>query len=146
MINVTVINSFKNIDKKRILLYVIIYFLIGVIMNAIGKELEIAKFNNWWQIITCYVLYMVPISIALRDYSVFNQYAYGLIAMSVLEFGGYALETSYVYPNNLVIQYFGPYTFALGMSLFFALYFPLGNWLIDLIFSTLFSKKIEKNS
>jgi len=48
--------------------------------------------------------------------------------MALLEFGGYALETSYAYPNNLLDQLFNERNFSLGMALFFALYFPLGNW------------------
>ncbi|WP_245963002.1 hypothetical protein [Ulvibacter antarcticus] len=133
-------SKFKDLTVIEILVYVVFFSATGFIMNTIGQEFEIAKFNNWWQVFTCYILYMVPVAILIRDYSVFNQYAYGLVAMGVLEFAGYALETSYVYPNNILIQYFGPYTFALAMSLFFALYFPFSNWLIKLINDRLLAK------
>ena len=110
-------------------------------MNAFGAYVEIAKFTFWWQIITCYVLYMIPISILLRGYPFFTQYAYGLAAMGFLEFGGYALNTSYIYPDNILDQWFGPHTFALGMALFFDLYFPVGNYFVNNIYVLLDHKK-----
>ncbi|WP_289644645.1 hypothetical protein [Maribacter aestuarii] len=131
-----------NVDSKLILIYCVVYFLWGMIMNWFGTQMEIAKFTYWWQVVTCYLLYMVPISLLLRKLPFHTQYAYGLIAMGLLEFGGYALETSYAYPNNLLDQFFGLRTFALGMALFFALYFPLGNWLVEKIYHTVFRKKI----
>ena len=88
------IHPFNNINKKQLFIYIVVYFIFGVIMNFIGQKFEIAKFTFWWQIITCYILYMIPISILLREYPFFSQYAYGLVAMGFLEFGGYALKTS----------------------------------------------------
>lgn len=127
-------SKFK-VDKKLILLYCLVYFLWGLGMNWFGSEMEIAKFTYWWQVITCYILYMVPISLLLRNLPFHMQYAYGLVAMALLEFGGYYFETSYAYPNNLVDQLFGIRNFALGMALFFALYFPLGNWAVAKIYN-----------
>lgn len=126
-----------SVEKKRLLIYMALYFLWGLAMNWIGQVFEIAKFTYWWQIITCYILYMVPISILLRPFPLLTQYAYGLIAMGILEFLGYALGTSYIYPNNILDQLFGPHVFALGMTLFFGWYFPLGNWAVDRLFTRL---------
>jgi hypothetical protein len=109
-------------------------------MNWFGTVMEIARFTYWWQVITCYILYMVPISLLLRNRPFHEQYAYGLIAMGFLEFGGYALQTSYAYPDNLLDKFFGGRTFALGMALFFALYFPAGNWLVGKIYDRIFPK------
>ena len=108
-------------------------------MNWIGMELSIARFTYWWQVITVYVIYMVPISLLLRGLPVHMQYAYGLIAMGLLEFSGYALGSSYAYPENLLDQYFSIRNFSLAMSLFFAWYFPLGNWGVVKIYDLLFS-------
>jgi len=83
---------------------------------------------------------MVPISIILREYRFFNQYAYGLVAMGFLEFMGYWLQTSYVYPDNMLDQLFQPQNFSLGMALFFGLYFPAGNWLVKRVHDLLFTK------
>jgi F0F1-type ATP synthase membrane subunit a len=129
-----IIQKFRSIEPKRILIYVLVYFLWGLLMNWIGQQLEIAKFTYWWQVITTYLLYMIPISILLRGYTFFTQYAYGLVAMGLLEFGGYALRTSYIYPDNILEQWFGPHTFALGMALFFALYFPVGNYVVNRVY------------
>jgi len=127
-----------NVDIRLILIYVVIYFAWGMAMNAFGKKMKIAKFTYWWQVITCYILYMVPISLLLRNLPFHAQYAYGLVAMGFLEFGGYALKSSYAYPNNILDKTFSPQNFSLGMALFFALYFPAGNWLVGKIYTTIF--------
>lgn len=120
--------------------YCIVYFLWGLGMNWFGAEVEIARFTFWWQVITCYILYMVPISLVLRGLPFHMQYAYGLIAMGLLEFGGYALETSYAYPENIIDQWFNARNFSLAMALFFALYFPLGNWGVARIHKMVFKR------
>lgn len=129
------------VDKKLILIYCLVYFFWGLGMNWFGTTIEIARFTFWWQVITCYILYMVPISLLLRNLPFHRQYAYGLIAMCLLEFGGYTFETSYAYPNNLIDQFFGKRNFSLVMALFFALYFPLGNWGVEKIYNSLFKPK-----
>lgn len=130
--------------KKLVLTYIIVYFLWGLGMNKFGTQMEIARFSHWWQVITCYILYMVPISILLKNHTFFNQYAYGLVAMGILEFMGYWLQTSYVYPDNSIEQLFNPQNLSLGMALFFALYFPTGNWLVEKIYNAIF--KTKKNT
>lgn len=129
-----------SVDKKLILVYVIIYFIWGMAMDTFGATVEIAKFTYWWQVITCYIFYMIPISLLLRGLPFHMQYAYGLIAMCLLEFGGYALQTSYAYPNNILDQLFNIRNFSLGMALFFALYFPLGNMLVEKVYNLIFKK------
>ena len=130
-----------TVDKRLLAIYLIVYFLWGLGMNEFGKALEIARFTFWWQVITVYLLYMVPISLILRHYAFFKQYAYGLVAMGLLEFSGYLLETSYAYPDNLMDQWLGIRNFSLAMSLFFALYFPLGNWGVQKIYHMVFGKR-----
>jgi hypothetical protein len=126
------------VDKRLVFLYIIIYLLWGTAMNNFGAYMEIAKFTYWWQILTVYGVYMIPISLLLRKLPFHTQYAYGLVAMGLLEFGGYLLQSSYAYPDNLMDQYLNIRNFSLGMALFFALYFPLGNagvaWVYKLIF------------
>ena len=134
----TQLQTLKSTPKTLLLTYIVIYFGWGLGMNQFGAEMEIARFSYWWQVITCYILYMVPISILLKEYSFFNQYAYGLVAMGILEFLGYWLQTSYAYPNNILDQLFNPQNFSLGMALFFALYFPAGNWLVAKVHRLIF--------
>ena len=129
------------VDGRLLLLYIIIYFLWGLGMNEVGKRLEIAQFTYWWQVITVYLIYMIPISLLLRGLPFHMQYAYGLVAVGFLEFGGYLFETSYAYPGNLLDNLFGIRNFSLAMALFFALYFPLGNWGVQKLYTALFSGK-----
>lgn len=124
-----------QVDKRLLAVYVVLYFAWGMGMDWFGATVQIATFTYWWQVITVYLLYMIPISLVLRGLPFHMQYAYGLIAMGLLEFGGYALETSIAFPNNILDQFFGERNFALAMALFFALYFPLGNWAVSKIYS-----------
>lgn len=130
-----------SVDKRLIFLYCAIYFPWGLMMNKFGMTVEIAKFTYWWQVITCYILYMVPISLLLRGLPFHTQYAYGFVAMGLLEFAGNGLETSYAYPNNLIDQFFGIRNYSLALALFFGLYFPLGNWGVGKIYSLIFKKE-----
>ena len=130
-----------TVDKRLVTTYVIVYFLWGMLMNWFGMQVGIAKFTYWWQVVTCYILYMVPISLLLRGLPIHAQYAYGLVAMGLLEFGGYALKTSYAYPNNLLDQLFNERNFSLAMALFFALYFPVGNWAVEKIYRFIFKRQ-----
>ena len=132
-----------NVDKKLIAIYVIIYVVWGFAMNEFGQIVEIAKFTYWWQVLTVYVLYMIPISLLLRKLPFHMQYAYGLIAMALLEFGGYAMQSSYAYPDNLLDQAFNIRNFSLGMALFFALYFPAGNWLCEKVHQLIFKDDMQ---
>ncbi|WP_149303178.1 hypothetical protein [Pareuzebyella sediminis] len=134
-----------QVDRKLIATYCIVYFIWGLFMNWFGTQLEIAKFTYWWQVITCYIVYMVPISMLLRRLPYHMQYAYGLVAMGLLEFGGYFFETSYAYPGNMIEEFFGIRNFALAMALFFALYFPLGNWGVGKIYRILFQRTDAEN-
>ncbi len=131
-----------QVDARLIVLYCLVYFTWGMLMDWFGTQVEIARFTYWWQVITVYILYMVPISLLLRKLPFHAQYAYGLIAMGLLEFGGYALQSSYAYPDNLLDQFFNIRNFSLGMALFFALYFPLGNWGVGRIYKALFRKEV----
>ena len=130
-----------DVDPKLIVLYCVIYFVWGMIMDKFGQTVEIARFTYWWQVITCYIVYMVPVSLLLRKLPFHAQYAYGLVSMGLLEFGGYAMRSSYAYPDNLLDQFFSPQNFALGMALFFALYYPLGNWGVGKIYKLIFGKE-----
>jgi hypothetical protein len=137
----TQITKLKKTPLSLYLVYLLIYVPWGFGMDAFGTWAEIAKFNHWWQVLTCYGLYMIPISVLLKGRPFIEQYAYGLIAMGLLEFGGYYFETSYAYPNNIVEEIFGTRNFALGMALFFAVYFPVGNWTVQKLHG-LFLKKV----
>ncbi len=117
-------------DPGLLAIYVIIYLLWGILMHNFGIYAKIARFKHWWQIITCYVLYMIPVSLLLREFAWYEQYAYGLFFMGILEFSGYTIRSSVAYDNNILDRFFGERNFSLAMTLFFASYFPLGNWIV----------------
>tara|TARA_R110002049_G_scaffold256629_1_gene432078 strand:+ start:6733 stop:7167 length:435 start_codon:yes stop_codon:yes gene_type:complete len=132
-----------SVDKRLIAIYVIIYFTWGMGMDFFGATMEIARFTYWWQVITVYLFYMIPISLLLRKLPFHAQYTYGLVTMCLLEFGGYAFESSYAYPNNLIDQFFNIRNFSLAMALFFALYYPAGNWLAGKVYFLIFKREAE---
>ncbi len=133
-------NEKLKVDRKLILVYMIVYAAWGIGMNYFGTWMEIARFTYWWQIITCYILYMIPVSLLLRGLPFHAQYAYGLVAMGLLEFGGYAIRSSYASPDNILDKIFSPQNFSLGMALFFALYFPAGNWIVEKVYAAVVKK------
>ena len=125
-------------DFRLIAIYIVVYFCWGMLMNAFGKWTKIARFKYWWQVITCYVFYMIPVSLLLKDLVWYQQYAYGLFFMGILEVLGYSLKTSIVYDHNMLDKIFTRTNFALCMTLFFASYFPIGNWLVGRIYEWIF--------
>lgn len=137
------LSALKAVSARRWLLYGTVYFIAGLIMNSFGKMMQIAEFGHWWQVFTCYVLYLVPCSLLVRDRGLFDQYLFGLLALGILEFLGYSLETSYAYEGNILDALFGVRTFALSMTLFFAVILPAGNVGLARLESLLFSESPE---
>ena len=118
-----------DVPKRLWLAYVLVYIPLGFTMNAIGQYMEIAMFANWWQVLTCYGLYLIPASILCRDKPMFDQYLSGLLILGLLEICGYAFETSIAFPGNMIDTILGERNFSLAMTLFFAALIPSGNWL-----------------
>lgn len=112
---------------RLIALYLAVYLPVGFFMNGVGQALEIAEFANWWQVLTCYGLYMVPCSLLIRHRHWFDQYLFGLLALGLLELAGYSLGTSIAHPGNVLDAVFTERNFALSMVLWFGLYLPAGN-------------------
>ena len=108
--------------------YVLLYIPAGFVMNSVGQVTEIAMFANWWQVLTCYGLYLIPASLLWRHRSWFDQYLWGLLVLGVLEILGYALGTSIAFTGNILDSILGERSFALAMTLFFAGIIPLGNF------------------
>ncbi len=122
-------NLIQNLPatKRQYKIYVILYLVMGLTMNKIGRYFEIASFLSWFQVVTCYVFYLVPASLLVRRYSPFQQYLYGLLTLAPLELLGYSLGTSYAYPNNIIDKILGERNFTLAMVVFFGVILPLGN-------------------
>ena len=104
-----------------------LYLAVGFLMNEVGRLAQIAEFSQWWQVLTCYGLYMVPCSLLVRHRHWFDQYLFGLLALGLLELAGYSLGTSIAHPGNVLDADFTERNFSLSMVLWFGLYLPAGN-------------------
>jgi hypothetical protein len=131
--------DFAAAPRRLFVLYSVTYLLAGLAMNTIGKVLRIAEFVTWYQVFTCYVLYLVPASLLVRHRTFFDQYLFGLLTLAPLELGGYALGTSRAFEGNILDRVLGPRNFALAMVVFFGWILPLGNravaWLDGRLFA-----------
>ena len=116
-----------RVSPKTLAVYIGLYIPIGFVMNGIGQAAEIAEFANWWQVLTCYGLYLIPCSLVIRHRSHWDQYLFGVFMLGLLETLGYALGTSIAHEGNIIDQILGPRNFALAMSLWFGIYLPAGN-------------------
>ena len=96
-------------------LYLLVSLFLGLAMNALGHVLCIAHFRFWWQVVTCYWGFVVPVALLVRRRSAWDQLAWGLAAMIPLELVGYGLGTSVACEGNLVDRVLGPHDFALFM-------------------------------
>ena len=121
---------------KEITLYIILFLATGFAMNALGKKLQIAWFANWWQVVTCYGVYLIPCALFIRNLSFFQQYLHGLFFLALLEFPAYAIGSSVIAENNYIDIVFSRANFTLFMVIFFAAYLPLANRFIRLITTT----------
>ena len=116
--------------RRQYLLYFLVFAIWGNISNAAGQYLEIARFGHYFQVYTCYVLYLVPCSLLVRDRSTFEQYDYGVFFLAPLELLGYGLHTSIAYDHNLFDMVLGERNFSLAMCVFFGIIPPIGNTIV----------------
>ena len=109
---------------------VAVFLVMGVVMNALGKALHIAEFVMWWQVASCYLLYVLPLALAVRGLPVVEQYAWCVLTMAPLELVAYTLGTSKAHPGNIIDRVLGERNFTLAMVLFCALLPMMGNALV----------------
>jgi hypothetical protein len=135
--------------------YLVFYFIWGTCMNQVGKFLGIAQFTYWWQVITCYCICMVPVSILIRDKSFWMQYVFGVVAIAPIEFLGYMNHTSIalnivengntlVNEGNMLANIVDIKNFSLIMTMFFGLYYPMGNIMVSAVYKLLQRIRIIK--
>jgi hypothetical protein len=115
-------------DRTTYLIYTLFYIPTGFFMNAMGQFFQIGEYAHWWQVFTCYGLYLIPASLLVRHRSYFDQYLSGLLIIAILELPAYSLGTSIAHPNSILDQYLTPRNYTLFMTVFFAGFIPLGNW------------------
>ena len=129
-----------RVSPRTLTLYVTIYLTAGFIMNGFGKAMAIAEFGHWWQVLTCYGVYLIPCSLYVREKSAFDQYLYGLLFLGVLEMLGYSFGTSIAHPGNILDVVLTERNFSLAMTLFFAVIPPVGNWGVAAVEALVFGR------
>lgn len=95
--------------------YLPVALALGMAMNALGHLLCLAYFKYWWQVVTCYWGYVVPVALLLRRRSTVNQLGWGTVSMIPLELVGYGLGTSLPCPGNAIETILGVRNFSLAM-------------------------------
>ncbi len=120
--------------------YLPVALVLGLCMNGLGHLLCIAYFKHWWQVVTCYWGYVVPVALLIRTRSAWDQLAWGVVAMVPLELAGYGFGTSVACPGNAVETLFGPRNFSLVMI---AICGPLP-WLVNAIAARLRGRSSPK--
>ena len=131
-----------QVSRIELLVYALLYFAVGMVMNTFGKLTHIAEFGHWWQVITCYDLYLVPASLLVRHRRPADQYLWGLLVIGVLEVLGYGLGTSIAHDGNILDVIFGRRNFTLVMTLFFASYIPLGNLIVARVMEAIGAERV----
>ncbi|HVZ73604.1 MAG TPA: hypothetical protein VHJ20_14595 [Polyangia bacterium] len=119
------IRRLRETPVKRWVLYFVVYCSVGSFLQLMSPQLRIAAFRHDWQVFTLYGLYLVPLSILLRERSWHVQYAYAVVAIAPCDVVGFALGTSFAYPGNVIEHVFGPRSFTLVFVLLAGV-IPLG--------------------
>lgn len=96
-------------------LYLPLSLLVGACMNGLGHLLCVAYFAHWWQVVTCYWGYVVPVALLIRSRRNWDQLAWGVVSMVPLELAGYGLGTSVACPGNAIEALLGSRNFSLAM-------------------------------
>ncbi len=123
-------SAFREIQQspwQLLLLYAFVYFCWGMAMDQFGQWARIAQFKYWWQVLTVYVLYLAPISVACHRSSWTTQYLVGVLALAPIELVGYRIGSSIAHDGNILDAILGPRNFTLAMTIFFGTYIPIGN-------------------
>jgi hypothetical protein len=138
----TLARSLFRIPVRLWGLYLVVYCTAGGILQALSPHLKIAAFYHDWQVFTLYGLFLVPLSLLLRDRPWHLQYAYAVTAIAPIDVIGFALGTSIAYPGNVIERAFGERSFTL-VFVILAGWMPLaGNLLVAKLEGLLFDRKL----
>lgn len=130
-----------RISPRLFAVYATFYLVWGLVMNSIGHTAQIAWFAHWWQVFTCYVVYLVPMSLLVRDKNWIDQYAYGVVILAPLEIVGYRIGSSIAADNNILDMILGERNFTLAMSVFFGIIPPIGNFVASSLYRKIFGEE-----
>ncbi len=117
--------------RRRLVLSALVFVAMGVVMNAAGHALSIAWFRSWWQVIPCYLGYVLPLALIVRGSPVGAAWRTCVLAFIPLELIGYAIGTSVVADGNMIAKLMGPHNFTLVMVLIVSPVPLVGNAIVD---------------
>ena len=117
--------------RQTLLVSLVVFLGLGVAMNAAGHALSIAWFKSWWQIVPCYLGYVLPLALLLRPLPLLERWRLSVLAFIPLELVGYAIGTSVIAPDNVIAAVVGPHNFTLAMVLLVSPTPLLGNAAVD---------------
>ncbi len=126
----TLLSRWRETPLRTWILYAILYATVGLMNQRLGQHWHIAEFRHDWQVLTCYVLYLVPWSLAVRRFGPADQFVWGMLCLALIEIPGYAIGSSIAHPGNLLDQWFGERNFTLLMTVGFAAFLPAGNLVV----------------
>jgi hypothetical protein len=117
--------------RRRLAVSATVFLALGFAMNALGHLLSIAWFKHWWQVIPCYLGYVLPLALVVRGSSTWTAWRTSVLAFIPLELVGYALGSSVVADDNIIAALLGPHNFTLAMVLVVSPTPLLGNAIVD---------------
>jgi hypothetical protein len=109
----------------------VVFVALGVVMNGLGHALSLAWFRHWWQVLPCYLGYVLPLALLVRDRPLATAWTTSILAFIPLELCGYALGTSVIADDNVIARLLGPHNFTLAMVLLVSPTPIAGNALVD---------------
>jgi len=108
-----------------------VFLCIGVLMNSFGQWAHIAEFRYSWQIVTCYLGFVVPLALFVRGLPLPLQYCVCVTAFIPLEVGGYAIGSSIAFDGNVFEAVFGLRNFTAVMVAGVAFIPPIGLKIVE---------------
>lgn len=123
--------------RRRLVVSALVFLALGFVMNAVGHVLSIAWFKHWWQVVPCYLGYVLPLSLLLRGTPLAPAWRASILAFIPLELVGYAIGTSVVADGNIIASLLGAHNFTLVMVLLVSPTPLVGTWLVDRILPVL---------
>lgn len=128
------LTGLTSVSRQTWLLSVAAFLALGVAMNAAGHLLQIAWFKSWWQVVPCYLGYVLPLALVLRSVPTgWERWRLSVLAFIPLELVGYAIGSSVIADGNVIAAVVGPHNFTLAMVLLVSPTPLLGNSIVDFV-------------
>lgn len=119
------------VSPHRLALSAVVFLALGFAMNGAGHLFSIAWFKSWWQVVPCYLGYVLPLALFVRGRTLAEGWRIAVSAFIPLELIGYAIGSSVIAEGNVVAALLGPHNFTLAMVLIVSPTPFIGNAIVD---------------